>query len=67
SLLIYKAKAEAGNKYLTIENGLLLYNGRLVILKAEEGKLRTIIIKLYYKTLLTAYLGRNKTRKLIAK
>lgn len=51
-----------GNKYLIIENSLFIYYGRLIVLKAEISKIKIIIIRLYYNTLLITYLNKNKTK-----
>ena len=61
-IIIYRVRAKE-DIYLNLKNNLILYNGRLIVLK--NGKLRTVILKAYYKSILTAYLKFNKIRKII--
>ena len=54
----------AGESPWAMQNGLVLYNGRLVV--PNEDNLRTQIIKEAHAQVSTAHPGRNKTRKIIA-
>jgi hypothetical protein len=56
---------ESQNPHLKLEDGLLLYQGRLFI--AEDNQLRTKLLHEIHATLPAAHPGRNKTRKIAAR
>lgn len=65
SLEFFRITAREGqNPHLHLEDGLLLYQGRLFI--AEDDQLRTKLLHKIHATMLAAHPGRNKTRKIAA-
>ena len=63
SLQALRAQAEEGDSELTLEDGLLLYNERLVV--PETDHLRTDLIKKVHKQVSTAHLRQDKTYQLL--
>ena len=63
SLQALQAQAEEGDPELTLEDGLFLYNERLVV--SETDHLCTDLIKEAHEQVSTAHLGQNKTYQLL--
>ena len=63
SLHALRAEAEAKEGDLALEDGLLLYNGRLVV--PDTANLRTELIKEAHNQVSTAHPGRDKTYRLL--
>ena len=63
SLQALWAQAKERDSELTLEDGLLLYNERLVI--SETNHLHTDLIKEAHKQIFTAYSGQDKTYQLL--
>ena len=59
-----RERASKGDTTYTLRDGLLLFNGRLVV--PDEGNLRTRLCNEFYRPSSRAYLGRNKMRKMVA-
>ncbi len=64
SLNALRAQAEAGDGDLKLEDGLLLYQDRLVV--PDTDQLRTNLIKEAHEQVSTAHPGRTKTIRLLA-
>jgi hypothetical protein len=60
----YRQRVSEDQPKWTESNGLILYNGRLIV--PETGFLRTRIIQEAHSTALTAHPGKNKTRKIVS-
>ena len=63
SLQALRAQAEERDPELTLEDGLLLYNERLVV--PETDHLRTDLIKEAHEQVSTAHPGQDKTYQLL--
>ena len=63
SLQALQAQAEEGDPELTLEDGLFLYNERLVV--PETDHLCTDLIKEAHEQVSTAHLRQNKTYQLL--
>jgi hypothetical protein len=64
SLEALRAQARAGDIDLKLEDGLLLYQDRLIV--PNTNHLRTDLIREAHEQVSTAHLGRNKTIRLLA-
>jgi predicted aspartyl protease len=65
SLQGFRSSAIEGHQHLRIEDGLLLYQGRLFV--PEDDQLRTKLLYEIHATLPAAHPGRNKTRVIAAR
>ena len=64
SLEALRVQAQAGDIDLKLEDGLLLYQDRLIV--PDTDNLRTDLIREAHEQVSTAHLGRNKTIRLLA-
>jgi hypothetical protein len=61
----YREKIDEGDSLYTLENNLLLYKGRLVVLVEADKTLPAQLIKEAHAQVSTAHPGQQKTRELI--
>ena len=64
SLKALQVQARASNADLKLENGLLLYQGRLIV--PDTNNLHTDLIREAHEQVSTAHPGRTKTIRLLA-
>ena len=64
SLQEYRKKAKEATSLQSLKDGLLKYQEQLIVV--EEQNLRTQLITKVYTQVSTAYLGKNKTYKIIS-
>ena len=64
TLTLERERAQKGNTTYILRDGLLLFNGRLVVL--DDGDLYTQLCNEFHRLSSQAYLGRNKMRKMVA-
>lgn len=59
----YRNKAIRENTFFSLENGLLYYKSKLVVLEEEDA--RTHLIRNIHSQIPITYVGKAKTRKLV--